>query len=109
MQTKEWMAYSDSSHFYDQFSYRKHFILSYTLKDIDFPSFSKFLQFSENRKRPGTFLTEGEDSLGHGRTGPDAADMDADWSRWARTFLTDKKPAPEADGWGPAVMEQRIK
>jgi hypothetical protein len=41
MQTDEWMAYSCSSHFSDQFSYITLFISNYSLEDINFTSFAK--------------------------------------------------------------------
>jgi hypothetical protein len=42
MQTGKWMSYSDSSHFYDKLSYRKHFILSYGSKDMNFATYKHF-------------------------------------------------------------------
>jgi hypothetical protein len=47
MQTVAWMAFSDSTHFSDKISYRKHFILSYGLKDMNFARFEHLQKFSE--------------------------------------------------------------
>jgi hypothetical protein len=64
MQTSIWMTYLDSTYFFDKFSYKILFILSYHLKDINFASFAYLQEFLENRENVGTFLTEGELSPG---------------------------------------------
>jgi hypothetical protein len=68
MQTVVWMAYLDSTHFSDKFSYKILFILSYHLKDINFASFAylqEFLEKTENDRRgtqPGS-LTGGAEGM----------------------------------------------
>jgi hypothetical protein len=53
------MAYSDSSHFCDQLSYKTLFILSYGLKDINYTRFKQFSAISRKiEKQPDAFLTE---------------------------------------------------
>jgi hypothetical protein len=49
------MPYSDSTHFFDKLSYKKHFIPSYGLEDISFASFKRFLQFSAKQGREELF------------------------------------------------------
>jgi hypothetical protein len=51
MQTSIWMAYSDSMHFSDKFSYKILFILSYGLKDINLARFKYLQEFSEEKNR----------------------------------------------------------
>jgi hypothetical protein len=51
MQTVAWMAFSDSTHFSDKFSYKILFIPSDGLKDTNCARFAQILQFSENRNR----------------------------------------------------------
>jgi hypothetical protein len=51
MQTDEWMAYSCSSCFSDQYSYRTLFISNYGLKDMNF---ARFKHFSAKTKEKGT-------------------------------------------------------
>jgi hypothetical protein len=50
MQTTIWMAYSESTYFSEQLSYKILFITSYGLKDINFASFKHLQQFSEKQK-----------------------------------------------------------
>jgi hypothetical protein len=45
MQTSIQMAYSDSTHFSDKFSYKIHFIPSYGLKDVFLASFKHVQEF----------------------------------------------------------------
>jgi hypothetical protein len=45
------MAYSDSMHFSDKFSYKILFILSYRLKDMNYARFAQILQFPEKQKQ----------------------------------------------------------
>jgi hypothetical protein len=52
------MAYLDSTHFSDNFSYKIRFIPSYGLKDMDLATLTPLQQFSEIRENGGTFLTE---------------------------------------------------
>jgi hypothetical protein len=55
MQTSIWMTYSDSTHFFEQFSYKILFISTYQLKDINFARYTHVQQFPENRERLGIF------------------------------------------------------
>jgi hypothetical protein len=57
-QQQAWMAYSCSVHFSEQLSYRKHFIPSYRLKDMNFARYRHFLGFWIKQKKAGTFLTK---------------------------------------------------
>ena len=41
----DWMAYLDSWHFSDHFSYINYFHLNYGLKDMNFRSFINFLDY----------------------------------------------------------------
>jgi hypothetical protein len=50
MQTSIWMTYSNSTHFSEQFSYKKLFILSYGLKDTNFARFKHLQQNSEKQR-----------------------------------------------------------
>jgi hypothetical protein len=50
MQTVVWMAYSDSTHFSDKFSYKTLFISGYGLKNINYARF-KYLQEFQKRER----------------------------------------------------------
>jgi hypothetical protein len=45
------MAYSDSMHFSDKFSYKILFISSYGLKDINLARFKYLQEFSEKKNR----------------------------------------------------------
>jgi hypothetical protein len=56
------MPYSDSLHFSDKISYRKHFIPSYGLKDMNITIFKQFLEFSKEGTVE-TFYTEKNTSL----------------------------------------------
>jgi hypothetical protein len=47
MQAGVWMAYFDSTHFFDKISYKILFILSYGLKDIDLTSFTYLQEFQK--------------------------------------------------------------
>jgi hypothetical protein len=49
------MPYSDSTHFFDKLSYKKHLIPSYGLEDISFACFKRFLQFSAKQGREELF------------------------------------------------------
>jgi hypothetical protein len=53
------MAFSDSTHFSDKFSYKTLFISNYGLEDTNFARYKHLQEFSENRNFAGTFLTEG--------------------------------------------------
>jgi hypothetical protein len=53
------MAYLDSTHFFDKFSYKILYIPSYGLKYMNFARYKHLQEFSENRYFAGTFLTEG--------------------------------------------------
>jgi hypothetical protein len=65
MQKGIWMSYSDSMHFSDKLSYKILCISSYRSKDMNFANFAYLQEFLEKqRKREGTFLTEGELSPG---------------------------------------------
>jgi hypothetical protein len=55
MQTGIWMTYSDSTHFFDKFSYKILFILNYRLKDINLASFKHLQQFSEKQRTSWVF------------------------------------------------------
>jgi hypothetical protein len=79
MQTDEWMAYSCSAHFSDQFSYIKHFISNYGLQDMIYARFTQILQFFRKQKKTGTFLTERMLATVADRWGQEA-DADADWT-----------------------------
>jgi hypothetical protein len=65
MQTGIWMAYSDSTHCSDKFSYKILCISSYRLKDMNIARYTLFLQFLAKQKIAEAFLTEGEPSPGH--------------------------------------------
>ena len=43
--TGMWIAYSDSSHFSDRFTYINYFNPNYGLEDMNFKSFNQFLEF----------------------------------------------------------------
>jgi hypothetical protein len=49
MQTVVWMAYSDSTHFSEQLSYKTLFISSYQSKDMNFARLEQILPFSEKQ------------------------------------------------------------
>jgi hypothetical protein len=49
------MAYSDSTHFSDKFSYKILFISSYGLKDMNLARYKHFLKFQKNRDWLGLF------------------------------------------------------
>jgi hypothetical protein len=52
MQTDEWMAYSCSEHFSDQFSYKILFISRYQLKDMNYTRYNTFSEISwKNREK----------------------------------------------------------
>jgi hypothetical protein len=54
MQTDIWMAFSDSTHFSEQLSYKILFISSYSLKDKNFASLDHFPAiFRKNRNGSG--------------------------------------------------------
>jgi hypothetical protein len=75
MQTDEWMAYSCSLDFSDQFSYIKHFIPSYSLRDMIFARFKHFLKNKREKD-------------GRERTGPDLHDPGPELIRfWFRIGL----------------------
>jgi hypothetical protein len=57
MQTDTWMAYSDSTHFSDEFSYKTLFIPSYGLEDMNLARFNICSNFQKNRYKAGAFLT----------------------------------------------------
>jgi hypothetical protein len=46
MKTGLWMAYSDSMHFSEQFSYKIFFISSYQTKDMNFAKLTHLQEFS---------------------------------------------------------------
>jgi hypothetical protein len=50
MQTVAWMAFSDSTHFSDEISYKILFIPSYGLKDMNFARLEQILPFFRKRK-----------------------------------------------------------
>jgi hypothetical protein len=54
------MAFSDSTHFSDKFSYKTLFISNYGLEDTNFARYKHLQEFSENRNFAGTFLTRRE-------------------------------------------------
>jgi hypothetical protein len=58
VQQQAWMAYSCSSYFSDQFSYRTLFISKYGLKDMIYTRYTHFLEFLQNKKKGKTFLTQ---------------------------------------------------
>jgi hypothetical protein len=51
MQTIAWMANSDSVHFSDKLSYKKHFISIYGSKDINFASLTHLQEFFIKQRR----------------------------------------------------------
>jgi hypothetical protein len=53
MQTDLKMSYSGSSYFSDQNSYEKHFISSYSLRDMIIARYTYFLEFSEKGNMQG--------------------------------------------------------
>jgi hypothetical protein len=57
MQTIGWMADSDSVHFSNKLSYKKHFISIYSSKDINFASLTHLHEFSENKTETGPDLS----------------------------------------------------
>jgi hypothetical protein len=57
MQTSLWIAYSDSTYFSEQLSYKILHISSYELKDMNLASFTHLQQFSAKWRKPKTFLT----------------------------------------------------
>jgi predicted aminopeptidase len=71
MQTVVWMAYSDSSHFFDKISYKILFISTYRLKDMILTKFKHLQQFFRNNTEfAESFLTEMQTSPGHRPAGP---------------------------------------
>jgi hypothetical protein len=57
MQTVVWMAYSDSTHFSDKFSYKILCISSYGLKDMNLARFKYLQEFSEKKIETGPDLS----------------------------------------------------
>jgi hypothetical protein len=84
------MAYSDSIHFSEQFSYKTHFIPSYSLEDMNYSRLHTCRNFLKNRERCETFLTQRKIALE-----TDGQDTEADgeltgqrllcWHRWLLT------------------------
>jgi hypothetical protein len=77
MQTSIWMAYSDSTHFSEQLSYKILFILSYGFKDMILASVKHLQQFFRKAGKEGKqFLTDGEPARVADRRGRGADDRD---------------------------------
>jgi hypothetical protein len=83
---------------------RTLFISKYSLKDMIYTRYTHILGFQKNREKGKRVLYRARVSHSGWHAGPGRADEDADWSRWARTFLTGQRASPKGWRMGPSCQ-----